>query len=254
VSCSLSSFRIDDEDHFNFPQFHSRILPANLRPNPSRLLKYSRQMSRVFLFPFQEYDGAQPPPLTHHLNHIIIIITCQHHIIMAAGIPLIFRTREVIIETWTSPGKVVGGTPPRRTSWIPTSPSPLRNSFTTNSVPSSPDSESFMSDEDDTEDEGTYSHILRKLMCVASLQYKIEMLKDRLALKKMERKLERKYQKLLNKKSLPKQPTLQVPESPTKGAPPLLPPTLHKLLTFLARKTRGGPYVPTKSSPRHRSR
>ena len=100
----------------------------------------------------------------------------------------------------------------------------------------------------------THSLVGDKLMYVASLQYKIEMLKDRMALKKMERKLDRKYQKLLNKKSLPKQPTLQVPESPTKGAPPLLPPTLPKLLTFLARKTRGGPYVPTKSSPRHRSR
>jgi len=77
-----------------------------------------------------------------------------------------------------------------------------------------------MSDEDDTEDEGTYRFWEEKLMFVAALQYKIEMLKGQLALKKMEKKLERKQEKLRHKKShLPQQPTLQVPESPTKGTP-----------------------------------
>lgn len=48
---------------------------------------------------------------------------------------------------FTSPGGVVGmpSTPPRRTSWVPTSPSPLRNSFTSKDE----------SEEDD--DEGTHS-------------------------------------------------------------------------------------------------
>jgi hypothetical protein len=53
---------------------------------------------------------------------------------------------------WKSPGKVKGcsPTPPRRTSWIPTSPSPLRNSFTTDSLSQATDD----TDIDDDDDEG----------------------------------------------------------------------------------------------------
>jgi hypothetical protein len=56
---------------------------------------------------------------------------------------------------------------------------------------------------------------------LASLEREIEMLNRRLALKKMEKNLDRNYEKLRNKQCLPKQPTLQIPESPTtKGTPP----------------------------------
>jgi len=50
----------------------------------------------------------------------------------------------VKIATSISPGKVIGvpNTPPRRTSWIPTSPSPLRNSFSVNNIPSDSEDES----------------------------------------------------------------------------------------------------------------
>lgn len=60
-----------------------------------------------------------------------------------------FDSPSKLIAAWTSPGKVVGvpKTPPRRTSWIPTSPSPLRNSFTTNSG-------LISNDDTDEDDEG----------------------------------------------------------------------------------------------------
>jgi hypothetical protein len=69
-------------------------------------------------------------------------------------------------ETWTSPGNTVSTTPPRRTSWVPTSPSPLRNSFTTDSytLTASADDDSEADLDDDEDDEGTQpsSHMLSK--------------------------------------------------------------------------------------------
>jgi hypothetical protein len=55
-----------------------------------------------------------------------------------------------LMVAWTSPGAVVGvpSTPPRRTSWAPTSPSPLRNSFTS----------TLNEDDEDEDDEGIPVH------------------------------------------------------------------------------------------------
>lgn len=57
------------------------------------------------------------------------------------------------VAAWISPGKVIPPTPPRRTSWIPTSPSPLRNSFTTESATQSNEN-TDNDDDDDDDDEG----------------------------------------------------------------------------------------------------
>jgi hypothetical protein len=76
--------------------------------------------------------------------------------------------------TWTSPANVVSTTPPRRTNWVPASPSPLRHSFTTANSHALSNSGGEESDidpnDDDEDDEGTHpSHVISMALTYRTL-------------------------------------------------------------------------------------
>ena len=106
----------------------------------------------------------------------------------------------VKIATSTSPGKVIGmpNTPPRRTSWIPTSPSPLRNSFSLNNLPS---------DSEDESDPG--SSFGRHVLIIELLRLQLAQLSKKIKLRKALKK------KARQSKVVEDTSTLQVTGSPS---------------------------------------